>query len=80
MLEAPESADVAKLPLAPKNPLPYRQQLTAVRSLIDGFQQLLDAGGPVTRIVLRACESLSRPGPNGSPCTADASSESLLIR
>src|ERR1700676_5386788 len=52
MLEAPESADVATLPLAPKNPLPYRHQLSAVRSLIDGLQQLLDAGGPVTRIVL----------------------------
>jgi cytochrome P450 len=52
MLEALESADVAKLPLAPKNPLPYRQQLRAVRSLIYGLQQLLDAGGPVTRIVL----------------------------
>ena len=53
MLQAPESADVATLSLAPKNPLPYRQQLRAVRSFIDGFQQLLDAGGPVTRLVLR---------------------------
>ena len=52
MLEALESADVAKLPLAPKNPLPYRHQLRAVRSLIDGFQELLDAGGPITRMVL----------------------------
>jgi len=52
MLETLESVDVAKLPLAPKNPLPYRHQLRAVRSLIDGFQELLDAGGPVTRIVL----------------------------
>jgi cytochrome P450 len=52
MLEAPESTDVAKLPLAPKNPLPYRDQLRAVRSLIDGHQELFDAGGPVTRIVL----------------------------
>ncbi len=52
MLEAPESADVAKLPLAPKNPLPYRHQLSAVRSLIDGFQELFDAGGPITRLVL----------------------------
>ncbi|MBV8181858.1 MAG: cytochrome P450 [Mycobacterium sp.] len=52
MLEAPESTDVAKLPLAPKNPLPYRHQLTALRSMTDGFQELLDAGGPVTRIVL----------------------------
>ena len=52
MLEAPESTDVAKLPLAPKNPLPYRHQLRAVRSMIDGFQELLDAGGPITRMVL----------------------------
>lgn len=52
MLKALESTDVAKLPLAPKNPLPYRHQLRAVRSLIDGHQELLDAGGPVTRIVL----------------------------
>src|SRR6201996_212719 len=52
MLEAPESADIAKLPLAPKNPLPYRHQLRAIRSLIDGFEEILDAGGPVPRIVL----------------------------
>jgi cytochrome P450 len=52
MLQAPAPIDVAKLPLAPKNPLRYRDQLRAVRSLIDGHQELLDAGGPVTRIVL----------------------------
>jgi cytochrome P450 len=52
MLETPESVDVAKLPLAPKNPLPLRQQLRAVRSYIDGVQELLDAGGPITRLVL----------------------------
>ncbi|HYB35012.1 MAG TPA: cytochrome P450 [Mycobacterium sp.] len=52
MLQALESADVATLPLAPRNPLPYRDQLRAVRSFIDGVQQLLDAGGPVTRISL----------------------------
>src|ERR1700761_7579759 len=52
MLEAPESTDAGKLPLAPKNPLPYRHQLRAVRSLIDGFQELFDAGGPITRMVL----------------------------
>src|ERR1700741_4438753 len=52
MLEAPESIDVAKLPLAPKNPLPYRHQFRAVRSLVDGLLKLLDAGGPITRIVL----------------------------
>lgn len=52
MLDVLESTDVAKLPLAPKNPLPYLRQLGAVRSLVDGFQELIDAGGPVTRIVL----------------------------
>jgi cytochrome P450 len=52
MLEAPELTDVAKLPLAPKNPLRYGHQVRALRSLIDGHQELLDAGGPVTRIVL----------------------------
>lgn len=52
MFTALESTEVATLPLAPKNPLPYRHQLRAVRSLIDGHQELLDAGGPVTRIVL----------------------------
>jgi cytochrome P450 len=52
MLEAPESTDVAKLPLAPKNPLPYLQQIRAMRSLIEGHQELFDAGGPVTRIPL----------------------------
>ena len=52
MLEALESAGVAKLPLAPKNPLPYRHQVRAIRSLIEGFQELFDAGGPITRMVL----------------------------
>ena len=52
MLEALESIDVAHLPLAPKNPLRYRHQLRALRSLIDGHQELLDAGGPITRVVL----------------------------
>jgi cytochrome P450 len=51
MREAPESTDVATLPLARKNPLPYRHRLAAARSLIDGFQELFDAGGPITRLV-----------------------------
>jgi cytochrome P450 len=41
--------DVASLPLAPKNPLPYRQRLAAVRSFHTGTDTLRDAGGPVTR-------------------------------
>src|SRR6201986_75318 len=53
MLLAPvPPPDVAELHLAPKNPLRYRDQLRAVRSLVDGHQELIDAGGPVTRIVL----------------------------
>ncbi|RUP04376.1 MAG: cytochrome P450 [Mycobacterium sp.] len=52
MTLAIEHADLAALPPAPKNPLPYRKQMQAVRSYIDGIQQLIDAGGPVTRIAL----------------------------
>lgn len=52
MVEAVARLDVSALPLAPKNPLPYWHQLKAVRSFLDGFQELADAGGPVSRIVL----------------------------
>lgn len=44
--------DVAKLPLAPKNPLPYWVQLKSVRDFGAGLESLRDAGGPVSRIVL----------------------------
>jgi cytochrome P450 len=40
------------LPLAPKNPLPYRQLLKAVRVFHAGGELLRDVGGPVTRIEL----------------------------
>jgi len=43
---------VAALPLPPKNPLPYRQQVKAVRLIHTGCQTLRDAGGPVTRLTL----------------------------
>jgi cytochrome P450 len=43
---------VAALPLAPKNPLPYRQRLKAVRNFHTGTDKLRDAGGPVTRVIL----------------------------
>ncbi|HEY2501380.1 MAG TPA: cytochrome P450 [Mycobacterium sp.] len=52
MVEMLENTEVRALRLAPKNPLPYRQKLKAVRSYIDGIQALLDAGGPITRLVL----------------------------
>ncbi len=43
---------VEQLPLAPLNPLPYREQLRALRSFNTGFELLRDAGGPVTRLRL----------------------------
>ncbi|MGV0746109.1 cytochrome P450 [Mycolicibacterium sp. XJ870] len=52
MVEIESLPATHSLPLAPRNPLPYRQQVKALRSFIDGFQQLHDAGGPVSRIVL----------------------------
>jgi len=52
MVEMLENTEVRALRLAPKNPLPFRRQVKALRSYIDGFQELLDAGGPVTRLVL----------------------------
>jgi cytochrome P450 len=45
-------ADVSVLPLAPKNPLPYRQQLRCLRVFHTGVETLRDAGGPVTRLAL----------------------------
>src|SRR6201996_5175515 len=52
LLTSAPPPDVAQLHLAPKNPLRYRHQLGAIRSMIEGFQELLDAGGPLPRIVL----------------------------
>lgn len=52
MLMAPESTDVATPPLAPRNPLPYRRQLSCLRVFHIGVETLRDAGGPVTRLQL----------------------------
>ncbi len=52
MGETLDNTEVSALRLAPKNPLPRRQQRKALRSFIEGFDQLLEAGGPVTRVVL----------------------------
>jgi hypothetical protein len=46
------SADISLLPLAPKNPLPYRQQLSCLRAFHTGMETLRDAGGSVTRLGL----------------------------
>jgi cytochrome P450 len=45
-------SDVGALPPVPKNPLPFWQQFKGVRSYIDGHQALLNAAGPITRLVL----------------------------
>ncbi|MCU1700111.1 MAG: cytochrome [Mycobacterium sp.] len=52
MIETVEKVDAAELPLAPKNPLPYRQQVSALRAAHYGLEALRDAGGPVTRLKL----------------------------
>jgi cytochrome P450 len=52
MVDTLNTAAVASLPLAPKNPLPYRQRLKAARALATGPEVLRDAGGPVTRNIL----------------------------
>lgn len=44
--------DLASLPLPPRNPLPRRQRVEAVRSFHTGIDRLRDAGGPVTRFTL----------------------------
>ncbi|BCZ24822.1 cytochrome P450 [Mycobacterium senriense] len=49
---AEPARDVAALPLAPKNPLPYRDRLKAIREFHTGTNKLRDAGGPVTRVTL----------------------------
>jgi cytochrome P450 len=51
-IDSPTANTTATLPLAPRNPLPYRQQVKALRLFIEGHQRLRDAGGPVTRMVL----------------------------
>lgn len=45
-------AVLSELPLAPRNPLPVRHQLRAVRTFHTGMEELRDAGGPVTRLRL----------------------------
>ena len=53
MIATAQITDVAALPLAPKNPLPYRQRLHALRVFHTGQEMVRDAGGPVTRVSLR---------------------------
>ena len=50
MVQTIEEVPVSGLPLAPMNPLPYRQQVRAIRAFHTGLEKLRDAGGPVTRL------------------------------
>jgi cytochrome P450 len=52
MTETFTNRTAARLPLPPKNPLPYWQRLKAVRDFGAGLERLRDAGGPITRIDL----------------------------
>jgi cytochrome P450 len=52
MVKSLENTDVSTLPLAPRNPLPYRERLKALRVFHTGMEALRDAGGPVTRFSL----------------------------
>ncbi|WP_396926244.1 cytochrome P450 [Mycolicibacterium sp.] len=50
MIATRETVDVSSLPLAPKNPMPMRETMHALRNYHTGFEKLRDAGGPVTRV------------------------------
>ncbi|WP_232491386.1 cytochrome P450 [Mycobacterium dioxanotrophicus] len=52
MVETTREQTVADLPLAPINPLPYKQKREALRNFHTGTDILRDAGGPVTRFSL----------------------------
>ena len=50
MVDTALRTEPTNLPLAPKNPLARRRQLTLVRSFVDGHATLIAAGGPISRI------------------------------
>jgi cytochrome P450 len=52
MVEAIENFDLRTAPLVPTNPLPYWQQMKALRAYHSGPETLRDAGGAVTRLRL----------------------------
>jgi hypothetical protein len=52
MLETIDEVALNELPLVPVNPLPHRQQVTAIRAFHTGLETLRDAGGRVTRLRL----------------------------
>jgi cytochrome P450 len=50
--QAPPSGGLESLPLAPVNPMPFRERLKAVKEFSTGTERLRDAGGPVTRFTV----------------------------
>ncbi|MGO9509398.1 MAG: cytochrome P450 [Mycobacterium sp.] len=52
MVKTIEDSDLRTLALAPMSPLPYWQQLKAIRAYHSGLETLRDAGGAVTRLRL----------------------------
>ncbi|MBB3753233.1 cytochrome P450 [Mycolicibacterium sp. BK634] len=52
MVAIHETVDVSALPLAPENPMSYREKMDALRNFHTGFERMRDAGGPVSRVVL----------------------------
>jgi cytochrome P450 len=52
MVATQDAVDVQTLPVAPENPLSFREKVRAVRKFHTGPETLRDAGGSVTRVVL----------------------------
>ena len=52
VIDVVDTLEVELLPLAPRNPLPYRQQLRAIKNSHTGCETIRDAGGPVTKVRL----------------------------
>jgi len=52
MSKTEQTSAVDSLPVPPQNPLPFRQQLKAIRQFHTGCEVLRDACGPVTRLKL----------------------------
>jgi cytochrome P450 len=52
VVQALAGDEIKSLPLPPKNPMPFRQRLAAVREFSTGTERLRDAGGRVTFFTL----------------------------
>jgi len=50
MVKTIDEVALKELPLAPANPMPYRQQVRSLRAFHTGLEGLRDAGGPLTRL------------------------------